>query len=319
MAAMPIRVEIRARKKFSLARIRPKDEELYCSVRKGKLRIIYHHPWKIRHIQVASLLANAIALLGARQLPPFFVNTGDRPFARIARPMTRFASCTVDGFADVAAPDFIFEGWPEASFDNYDAKIAEMVAASHTEPQHDRAIWLGRVMPGARSALMTASARNPDAIEAIGTNATYDQSSDLYRSLIMTMEEQVRLYRYLIDVEGYGYSGRLKMLLHSGRVVLVQDRPYRDFFFDGIEPYRHYVPVARDCSDLAERIEWLRANPSRSAEIAAEARRFAAARLTRKAAIESWAALLERHAAVGGNLRSELEHLPRPALWSPAT
>ncbi|MEP9388074.1 glycosyl transferase family 90 [Mesorhizobium sp. KR9-304] len=319
MAAMPIRVEITARKKFSLAHVRPKNEELYCSVRKGKLRIIYHRPWKIRHIQVASLLANAIALLGARQLPPFCVNIADKPSDKITRSMTRFAACAVDGFADVAAPDFVFEGWPEASFENYDAKIAEIVAASDAVPRHDRAIWLGRVMARARSALMAASARDPDAIEAIGTDVTYDPSSHMYRSHMMTMEEQVRLYRYLIDVEGYGYSGRLKMLLHSGRVVLVQDRPYRDFFFDGIEPYRHYVPVARDCSDLAERIEWLRANPSRAAEIAAEARRFAAARLTRKAAIESWAALLERHAAAGGNLRSGNEHLPRPVLWSPAT
>jgi hypothetical protein len=40
-AVMPICVEIGARKKFSLAPIRPKREELYCPLRKGKLRIIY--------------------------------------------------------------------------------------------------------------------------------------------------------------------------------------------------------------------------------------------------------------------------------------
>jgi hypothetical protein len=53
------------------------------------------------------------------------------------------------------------------------------------------------------------------------------------------MEDQVATYRYMIDVEGAGYSGRFKMLLHTKRVVLLQDRPWREWFFDDIEPFRH--------------------------------------------------------------------------------
>lgn len=128
------------------------------------------------------------------------------------------------------------------------------------------------------------------------------------------MEDQVSEYRYMIDVEGFGYSGRLKLLLHAARAVLMQDRPHREYFFGDIEPFRHYVPVARDFSDLVDRIQWLRANPKREAEIVAEAQHFARTRLTRRAAIEVWAALLDKHIAAGGNLRSQGEHLPRPAI-----
>jgi hypothetical protein len=94
----------------------------------------------------------------------------------------------------------------------------------------------------------------------------------------------------------------------------VQERPHREYFFGDIQPFRHFIPVARDLSDLLERIEWLRANPKREAEIVAEAQHFARSRLTRQAAVEAWAGLLEKHVAAGGNLRSESEHLPRPAI-----
>lgn len=42
------------------------NEELHCSVRKGTLRILYRKPWKIRHIQLANLLSEAVAMLGGR-------------------------------------------------------------------------------------------------------------------------------------------------------------------------------------------------------------------------------------------------------------
>ncbi|MEW9835756.1 glycosyl transferase family 90 [Mesorhizobium marinum] len=117
------------------------------------------------------------------------------------------------------------------------------------------------------------------------------------------MEEQVAQYRYMIDVEGSGYSGRLKLLLHAGRAVLVIDRPYQDFYFGDLEPFRHYVPVSRYSSNLAEQVDWLRSNPAREKEIVGEAREFARARLTRRAAVEHWARLLEQHALAGGKLR----------------
>jgi hypothetical protein len=79
------------------------------------------------------------------------------------------------------------------------------------------------------------------------------------------------------------------------------------------------VPVARDLSDLVERIEWLRANPSMGSEIAAEGQRFAQVHLTRTAAIEAWARLLQAHVASGGNLKSGLQCLDRIGGWPAAS
>jgi len=124
------------------------------------------------------------------------------------------------------------------------------------------------------------------------------------------MEEQAE-YRYMADVEGFGYSGRLKILLHAARVLLMVERPYREYFYGDMEPFRHYVPVARDSSDFLERIDWLRSNLVRETEIVREAQHFARTALTRKAAIEKWAELLDEHRKAGGKLKSGVGHLPR--------
>ena len=36
-----------------------------------------------------------------------------------------------------------------------------------------------------------------------------------------TLAEQVARFRYLIDIQGKGYSSRLKLLLHSGRPIFI--------------------------------------------------------------------------------------------------
>ena len=89
-------------------------------------------------------------------------------------------------------------------------------------------------MNGARKMIVEIASVRPDLIEVYDTEANYDGAGKF-----RTMEDQVATYRYMIDVEGAGYSGRFKMLLHTKRVVLLQDRPWREWFFDDIEPFRH--------------------------------------------------------------------------------
>jgi hypothetical protein len=291
-------------------------QELHCSLRGGKLRILYRKPWKIRHMQLANLISEAVAVLG-QSLPPFYVNTGDRPGDTTARPYTVFGNCSVDGQADVAAPDFVFNGWPEAKFADFDAEAAKLADASLATPVHQRAFWTGRVDLPAREALVELSRVRPKVIEAVDSSANYDREKQVYVGRFVTMAEQIAQYRYMIDVEGDGYSGRLKLLLHARRAVLMLDRPYREYFFEDLEPFRHFVPVARYSSNLVERIEWLRANPAREKEIISEAQQFARTRLTRRAAVEYWAALLEKHAQAGGNLHPGDANRPMPGTSGP--
>ncbi|WP_155765456.1 glycosyl transferase family 90 [Mesorhizobium erdmanii] len=293
--------------------------EIHCRFEGGKLKVRSRAAWLERHVQVLTLIAEALASLGVRSLPPFYVLLGDTPsHRRYRRFRTRFAFSQADGYSEVAAPDFVFDGWPDAKFDDYDQKTRAMAVASEAPPRDDRLFWAGRCMNVARRRIVEIASARPDLIEAYDTEPNYDVATNRYSGKFMTMEDQVASHRYMIDIEGAGYSGRFKMLLHTKRVVFLQDRPWREWFFDDIEAFRHYVPVARDMSDLVERIEWLRTNPKLEAEMAAEAQHFARTRLTRSAAVAAWAKLLADHAAAGGNLKSGRQRRKRPIGW-PAT
>lgn len=66
-------------------------------------------------------------------------------------------------------------------------------------------------------------------------------------------------YRYIVDVDGFARTWDAwawKMM--SGSTVLAVDSPWVSFFSEQFVPWEHYVPVANNCSDLAEKLEWCR-------------------------------------------------------------
>jgi hypothetical protein len=113
----------------------------------------------------------------------------------------------------------------------------------------------------------------------------------------LSLHEQARRWSALLDVEGKGYSGRLKLLLHSGRPVLVQDRPWREWFWDSLVPMEHYVPVRRDLSDLVTQARWVQQHPHEAADIGRAGQKLARQLLTRRSAAEQWSRVLTDAAA----------------------
>ena len=63
-------------------------------------------------------------------------------------------------------------------------------------------------------------------------------------------------------------------ILASGSVLLLQHR-WSQFFYPGLKPWIHYVPLKYDISDLIERYEWLIAHPSQAKIIGENGQRFA--------------------------------------------
>ena len=52
-------------------------------------------------------------------------------------------------------------------------------------------------------------------------------------------------------------------LLYSQRPNLVQERRYIAYCCEMMDPCVHFLPVAADLSDLAERVSWLQTHPQR--------------------------------------------------------
>jgi hypothetical protein len=82
-------------------------------------------------------------------------------------------------------------------------------------------------------------------------------------------------YKYLISVDGVASSWkRVATILASGSVLLMQHR-WNQFFYPGLKPWVHYVPIANDFSDLVRRYQWLSDHPSQAKHIAENGLRFA--------------------------------------------
>jgi hypothetical protein len=107
-------------------------------------------------------------------------------------------------------------------------------------------------------------------------------------SKYISIPELVKKYSVLIDIEGAGYSGRLKYLLWSHRPVLVVDRPHKEYFFKYLKEWEHYIPVKRDLSDLIEKTKWCLDNYDKALQIAENAYQFSTIYLTRAACYEQW-------------------------------
>lgn len=92
-------------------------------------------------------------------------------------------------------------------------------------------------------------------------------------------------YKYLLDLQGIGWSMRLMWLMWLGSVVFVLDRDFHEYWFrDNFEPWVHYVPVAHDGSDLQVVYDKVRAMPDKGKHIADACRERARVVLTKERA-----------------------------------
>ncbi|KAK7233810.1 glucosyltransferase [Aureococcus anophagefferens] len=196
----------------------------------------------------------------------------------------------VQSFANTV-PDFNFHRWAEAGVDDYEDTCAALAAAGEKPAATDRAGWIGALSHGSRKTLHDL--RDPALLDVtlMEWRPAAPGATRLPASAFVSLPDLAAKYAYLVDVEGSGYSGRLKYLLHSGRPVLLADRPHLEFFYEHLRAWDHYVPVRRDLGDLHEKIRWLQAHP---AEAAAIARRASSSRAPTSRARRRGAALARR-------------------------
>ncbi|WP_353208976.1 glycosyl transferase family 90 [Sphingorhabdus sp.] len=93
-------------------------------------------------------------------------------------------------------------------------------------------------------------------------------------------EDQAEIlnYRYQIDIDGNTstWSGFfLKLLTGSPVLKVTSELSWRQWYYDQLKPWEHYVPVRADLADLVEQLHWLRSNPSDAQRIGSAGRAFA--------------------------------------------
>jgi hypothetical protein len=68
-------------------------------------------------------------------------------------------------------------------------------------------------------------------------------------------------------VDGNSLADRLPLQLASNSVIVKQDSPHIEFWYDDLVPWRHYIPVKRDLSDLEETLVAVLANDTLMQEV----------------------------------------------------
>ena len=66
-----------------------------------------------------------------------------------------------------------------------------------------------------------------------------------------------------------------RLLLGCCVIKVASPRGYRQWYYDDMAPFEHYVPVAADLSDLAERLDWCRSHDAESRRIAEQGQALA--------------------------------------------
>jgi len=178
--------------------------------------------------------------------------------------------------SDLVFPDPHSVSWPEIGVECVQDYILELHEIGKQDPLYSKAIWIGANTHQSRKTF----------IDLIDSNEEYKKYIDAWfyewdgKTQFMSLQDQVRDYKYLIDIEGVGFSGRLKYQLCSNRAVFVVDRPHWDWATCDCEPWVHYIPVKRDCSDLLEKIKWAEANPQQVENICERSSQFMLSRLS---------------------------------------
>ena len=84
--------------------------------------------------------------------------------------------------------------------------------------------------------------------------------------------------KYALDVDGNSnaWSNLFTRLLMGCCVIKIKSRnDYRQWYYEDMHSWEHYVPVASDMSDLVEKVEWCRSHDLECAQIAARGQEFA--------------------------------------------
>lgn len=184
-------------------------------------------------------------------------------------------------------PDFTYGGWPEVGIDSFEETCASMTRGGQDAYAMNALGWRGALTHYNRRLIVQMhDGINIDAIW-IEWDTTNPEKL-VCRNNYVSLPDHPRRWRFLIDVEAHGWSGRLKFFFFANRPVFIQDRPFKEWYFQYLKPWIHYVPVSRDLSDLRTNMEIVRANPQLEKSLCQNAMEFAQNKLTRKAAYERW-------------------------------
>ncbi|KAG7311342.1 hypothetical protein JYU34_002380 [Plutella xylostella] len=208
------------------------------------------------------------------------INLGDWPLARRdSDPLPIFSWCGSDDTLDIVMPTYDIT---ESTLENMGRVSLDMLSVQGNvqrawAAREARAVWRGRDSRAERLKLIDIAREHPHLFNASLTNYFFFRDKEAQYGPKQPHISFFKFfdYKYQINIDGTVAAYRMPYLLGGGGMVLKQDSPYYEHFYHSLEPWVHYVPVARDLSDLVQRIEWAKDHDEDASKIAKNARQFA--------------------------------------------
>jgi hypothetical protein len=188
---------------------------------------------------------------------------------------------------DECFPNFAFNSWNEARIKDYKEEFNNLIEEG-TKPYSDnRAFWIGNTLSHpSRNNFEKLTTKYPDLVDFryLDWNNPHNYVS---------LRDHCK-YRVLVDIRGWGHSGRLPLLLATGRPVIVGPRVFEQwFYFDNtFLPWVHYIPAGEkigetfNFDDIIKAVQWTVDNPEKAAEIGKAGQAYAQKYLTQDAILE---------------------------------
>jgi hypothetical protein len=217
----------------------------------------------------------------SKHYAPIFVSARDKALDRVV--------LFIDWYYDIACQD---SGW--------NALIRSINKNQHRWPWNQKInqlFWRGGVMDGSYTPInwMTyprgrlvyeSKVLHTEAIDAAFVGLHPELVADPryfiennYTSSHVDPVDQLQ-YKYLIDVDGVTCTfSALPWKLLSGSVVMKQKTSDIMWFYKELIPWKHYIPLEKDLSDLQEKLLWALHHDREVKEIARNGREFALSHL----------------------------------------
>ena len=172
-------------------------------------------------------------------------------------------------------------GFQQFGKDEYQKETELMLEIGKTPALYNKIVWYGNITTNPiRSQFYSIAKNNPKIFHVIDVNK---QKSDIWENPnFLSMPEQAKLGHFLIDIPGQGWSARLQTFMFSNRPIIIVKPHFCEHWFYDLVPWKHYIPVKSDLSDLSYIITWCFQNESAAQQIAKNALEYAKHNLKRE-------------------------------------
>ena len=191
------------------------------------------------------------------------------------------------------------------SFDGFNEAIRESSSVPGWNRRWKSAIWRGSTTGGGlenstRAKLVRMSLAHPDLIDARFTHCSLDSITceEMHRCGMMGESmsySQQLLFRMVVMVDGNSLPDRFAHQMAMGHVILKQDSPHEEFWYRDAKEWIHYIPVAKDLSNLADRIKQVANNETLLTSIGTAGRDFIRQKMSPPSIDCLWADLLQTY------------------------